>query len=108
LGQRTSGTFLQFISDALEFFFLVEIGGNVVGFAFAKGVQLFTCLFAGLRVARGYVYCSAVLDESFADHASNAFGTACHEYYFVLAMVSFLDAKYITSGRLYSECTPLG
>jgi hypothetical protein len=86
---RTSGAFLQFVGDALELFFFVEVGCDVVGFAFAKRVQLFAGLFAGLSVARRYVYGSTILDEAFADHSSDALCAACHEDYFVLTMVSF-------------------
>ena len=68
----------------LEGVFLVQVGGYVVGFAFAEGVQFVAGFFAGFLVARGDVDCCAVADEAFADHAADAFCAARDEHDFAL------------------------
>jgi hypothetical protein len=62
---RTSGAFLELVGYALQLFFFVEVGGNVVCFALAERIQLFAGLFAGFCVARGDVDCGAILDKAF-------------------------------------------
>jgi hypothetical protein len=81
---RTPFPLLQLIRYLFHIFLFVKIRCDVIRFAFAQCIQLFTRLFARLCVAGGYIDFGAVLDKAFGDHATDAFRAAGYEDNFVL------------------------
>lgn len=62
----------QLLSQPLHVLVLVEIGGNRVGLALAKCIELLDSLVAGLRIARRNIDRGAVCNITLRDHAANA------------------------------------
>jgi len=74
----------QLLRQSCTILVLVKVRGDGEGLALAERVEFFARLLAGRGVAGGDVDFGAVGDESFGDHAADAFGAAGDEDDFVL------------------------